>query len=177
MVCKEPVGSGRFRPSRNDLGDHRGATAPLFLMPDGHALSRSSFVKRLRLLLPILGVDAALYSPHSFRIGAASTAARANIPVYLIKILGRWSSSAYRRYLRHLRHSLRRSPLWLLHYLHQSGARSNLYEFRAYGPLPPLSSMQDHEEGWPLFVQIKEARGEHEILVGGKTPTVVHDRV
>jgi hypothetical protein len=80
--------------------DHRTATAPLFLMPDGHALSRSSFVKRLRLLLPILGVDAALYSPHSFRIGAASTAARANIPVYLIKILGRWSSSAYRRYLR-----------------------------------------------------------------------------
>ena len=35
--------------------------------------------------------------------------------------------------------------------------------FGAYGPLPPLSSMQHHEEGWPLFVQIKEARDEHEI--------------
>jgi hypothetical protein len=78
----------------------RSANTPLFLMPDGHALCRTQFVKRLRLLLSAIGVDASIFSAHSFRTGAASTAANVNIPVYLIKILGRWSSSAYRRYLR-----------------------------------------------------------------------------
>ena len=37
-----------------------------------------------------------------------------------------------------------------------------VFDSISFCPLPPLSSMQDHEEGWPLFVQIKEARGEHE---------------
>ena len=35
--------------------------------------------------------------PNTNRIGAASRAAKVNNPVYLIKILSRWSSSAYRR--------------------------------------------------------------------------------
>ena len=69
-------------------------------MPDGHALCRTQFVKRLRLLLSATGVDASLFSAHSFLIEAASAAANVNIPVYLIKIPGSWSSSAYRRYLR-----------------------------------------------------------------------------
>lgn len=72
---------------------------PLFIMPNGKALSRSETVKRLRILLSNIGVDASRYSGHSFRIGAASTAAKARIPIYLIKLLGRWSSSAYRRYI------------------------------------------------------------------------------
>ena len=98
---------------------------PLFLMPNGHPLSRSQFVQRRHLLLSNIGVDASLYSAHSFRIGAASTAANVNLPVYLIKILGRWSSSAYQRYLRVSSSTLAQalftmaSPL-----LHHSGARS-----------------------------------------------------
>ena len=87
------VRSQRFAEPRPD-------NTPLFRMPDGRALSRSQFLKRLKILLSTVGVDASLYSAHSFRIGAASTAANVNIPIYLIKILGRWSSSAYRRYLR-----------------------------------------------------------------------------
>lgn len=73
--------------------------APLFLMPNGKALSRFEFVRRLRRLLSDLGLDPTRYSGHSFRIGAASTAAIAGVPIYLIKKLGRWSSSAYRRYI------------------------------------------------------------------------------
>ena len=73
---------------------------PLFLIPNGHPLSRLQFVQRLHLLLSTIGVDASLYSAHSFRIGAASTAANVNLPVCLMKIVGRWSSSAYQRYLR-----------------------------------------------------------------------------
>ena len=39
-------------------------------------------------------------SSHSFRIGAATTAASAGIPDRTIRTLGRWSSDCYRRYIR-----------------------------------------------------------------------------
>ncbi len=37
---------------------------------------------------------------HSFRIGAATTAAESQIPDYLIQTLGRWKGSSYTRYTR-----------------------------------------------------------------------------
>ena len=38
------------------------------------------------------------YASQSFRIGAATTAAAAGLPTWLIKTLGRWSSDAYLTY-------------------------------------------------------------------------------
>ena len=40
------------------------------------------------------------FAGHSFRIGAATTAAQCGIQNALIKTLGRWESSAYTRYIR-----------------------------------------------------------------------------
>ena len=44
------------------------------------------------------------YNTHSFRIKAATTAASAGLLSWLIKILGRWPSVAYRKYI-HLHHT------------------------------------------------------------------------
>ncbi|CAF1636364.1 unnamed protein product [Rotaria magnacalcarata] len=74
-------------------------SSPLFIMPTGRTLTRTEFVKRLREVISSFGINSPLYSGHSLRIGAASTAAKAGLPIYLIKILGRWSSEAYRRYI------------------------------------------------------------------------------
>ena len=51
-------------------------------------------------------------SSHSFRIGAATTAAAAGYPRWLIQALGRWSSDCFRVYLRvtdHTRNLVSRS--------------------------------------------------------------------
>ena len=40
------------------------------------------------------------FSSHSFRIGAATSAAAVGLPDHLIQTLGRWTGQAYRRYTR-----------------------------------------------------------------------------
>ena len=58
-----------------------------------------------RLALGAAGLDASL-AGNNFRRGAATTAAAAGVEDALIKILGRWQSSAYLRYVRVPRESL-----------------------------------------------------------------------
>ena len=89
LQCRQAQFSDNFSPS-----------APLFLMPSGRALTRSAMLRRLRQVLGALAENPLLYSGHSFRIGAASTAATVGVPTFLIQALGRWTSDAYRRYLR-----------------------------------------------------------------------------
>ncbi len=73
---------------------------PLFLHKDGQPLSRSSLVRKVRSALTQAGVDASTCSGHSFRIGAASTAAAKAVEDAIIQILGRWQSTAYLRYVK-----------------------------------------------------------------------------
>ena len=68
---------------------------PLFITNDGKNLTRLLFSKRIDALLESLQVDTTQYNTHSFRIGAATTAAQAHISEAHIKMLGRWRSDAY----------------------------------------------------------------------------------
>ena len=72
---------------------------PLFLTQSGAPLARPSLVTELRGALSKLGLEADQYSGHSFRKGAATTAAAQGIPDSQIKLLGRRKSSAFQRYL------------------------------------------------------------------------------
>ena len=73
---------------------------PLFIFQDGTPLSRRQLVAHLRIALAGIGVDVTNYSGHSFRIGAASTAARAGFSDSFIQALGRWKLPAFSTYIR-----------------------------------------------------------------------------
>ncbi|XP_032231616.1 uncharacterized protein LOC116614582 [Nematostella vectensis] len=76
-----------------------GAPGPLFVMESGQPLSRQKLTSWLREILQLEGVPGN-YSSHSFRIGAATVAACNGLPDHLIQTLGRWTSGAYRSYIR-----------------------------------------------------------------------------
>ena len=73
---------------------------PLFIFQDGSSLSRHHLSQGPYRALETAGFDASGYSGHSFRIGAATAAAKAGLPDSLIKTLGRWQSSSYTLYIR-----------------------------------------------------------------------------
>ena len=73
---------------------------PLFQFKDGRALTCPRLVSELRKALAETGMKPENYAGHSFRIGAATTAAACGIPVEVIKTLGRWKSQAYQLYVR-----------------------------------------------------------------------------
>jgi hypothetical protein len=73
---------------------------PLFITKTGMPLSRNYFISLFRDTLMKIGIDPQAFSGHSFRIGAATSAAAAHIEDHLIKVLGRWSSDSYCRYIR-----------------------------------------------------------------------------
>ena len=87
---------------------------PLFIFRDGSPLSRPRLVQALRQALHMAGTSDAGYSGHSFRIGAATTAARAGLSDSLIKTLGRWRSSAFTLYIRSPWQSLAAASLALV---------------------------------------------------------------
>lgn len=83
----------------------QGATnsSPLFVDdPSASAetpLRRHTFLSYLRETLTRIGVDCRAFNGHSFRIGAATSAAAAGIEDHVIQTLGRWSSNCYIRYI------------------------------------------------------------------------------
>ena len=72
---------------------------PLFTYDDGTFLTRRRLNHILKQALPSLATRGTT-SSHSFRIGAATAAAAAGYPRWLIQHLGRWNSDCFRTYIR-----------------------------------------------------------------------------
>ncbi len=73
---------------------------PLFLDHAGKPASRTWFQKHLKAVLLSAGISARNFSSHSFRIGAATSAAQKGLTKHQIQTLGRWSSEAFQSYIR-----------------------------------------------------------------------------
>ena len=75
--------------------------SPLFTFSNGCPLTRQLFVGEVRKLIVLARIpNANQFNGHSFRIGAATTAAAAHTPEWLVRTLGRWKSDAVLRYIR-----------------------------------------------------------------------------
>ena len=72
---------------------------PLFKFQDGRFLTKDLFITRVRTALSVIDYDESSYAGHNFRIGAATTAVECGIEDSVIKMLGRWESSAYQLYM------------------------------------------------------------------------------
>ena len=79
-------------------------SSPLFVFKDRAYLTRSKLTTTLRNLLLAAGLNPNHYASHSFRIGAATSAAAAGLLDWQIQAMGRWSSNCNTRYI-HTPHS------------------------------------------------------------------------
>ena len=82
------------------LSYRRSSPGPILTFNDGRPLTQSMFVEAVKRALDTAGVDSSQYSGHSFRSGAATTAATKGIGDATIMMLGRWRSTAYQRYIK-----------------------------------------------------------------------------
>ena len=73
---------------------------PLFMWENRQPLTRDQFVKEVRKVLKKASLPAEQFAGHSFRIGAATTAATVGVEDSLIQTLGRWKSTAYLVYVK-----------------------------------------------------------------------------
>lgn len=73
---------------------------PLFCLADGSHVTRSYFDKFLHKCLSFCRLDSSRYKGHSFRIGAATHAANRGVSDGSIKMMGRWNSDAFKKYIR-----------------------------------------------------------------------------
>ena len=71
-----------------------------FLDSQAHPIAKTYFIRELRKVISALGLPQEQFAGHSFRIGAATSAAMAGVEDLTIQLLERWSSAAFLRYIR-----------------------------------------------------------------------------
>ncbi len=78
-------------------GTHKG---PLFCLADGLPITRHSFSKMLNMCVSFVGLNPTQLTSHSFRIGRATLGLEQGLSMEQIRLMGRWSSDAFRKYLK-----------------------------------------------------------------------------
>ena len=76
------------------------APGPLFQHLTGVPVNRTKFDEWLTRVIKHCRLDSTKYKDHSFRIGAASHAVPCGYSDSKIRLLGRWKSDAFKRYIR-----------------------------------------------------------------------------
>ena len=71
-----------------------------FFKINNRALDRVTLVNHIKHLATSLGLDSSRYSGHSLCIGGATSAAKAGLSQWQIKLLGWWNSQAYQVYIK-----------------------------------------------------------------------------
>ena len=82
---------------------------PLFCFINLRHIPRTFFTTKLKNCLSFCGWNTKLYLSHSFRIGGASFLASIGMSDTQIKLMGRWSSDAFIRYIRNQRYHILKS--------------------------------------------------------------------
>ena len=70
-------------------------TGPFFINSAAVPMTKDRFISRLWVVLMGIGVAQDQYAGHSFRIGAATSAALVGVEDSMIQTLGRWQSAAF----------------------------------------------------------------------------------
>ena len=78
-------------------------SGPLFCFVNQKHVPRNFFTSKLKSCLNFCGLNTKLYLSHSFRIGGASFLASLGMSDVQIKLMGRWSSDTFLRYIRNQR--------------------------------------------------------------------------
>jgi hypothetical protein len=73
---------------------------PLFCFPDNSPIPREFFTTKLKACLNFCGLDYSRYKTHSFCIGGASHFVALGYSDAKIRLLGRWKSDAFKKYIR-----------------------------------------------------------------------------
>ena len=85
---------------RNYLSVRGNQTGFLFMKGNGKAMSRIEFLALLKEILEYCGFDSKLFNTHSFRIGRATEMVKEGYSLEQIRMAGRWSSDAFKTYIR-----------------------------------------------------------------------------
>ena len=96
----DPVMALRHLFEVDPVPKEKWASTPLFREADGSAFTTRRVRTVVRGLVAFLGDNPAVYGAHSLRIGGATAAMAAGVPVHYIKAMGRWSSEIYEIYCR-----------------------------------------------------------------------------
>ena len=83
-----------------NLRPQTGPSAPLFLTSPHQHMTGAWFTQHLKRTLQRCNLPEGKYSSHSFRIGAATSAAAQGASAASLQQMGRWSSSAFTAYIR-----------------------------------------------------------------------------
>lgn len=73
---------------------------PLFVLNDGRQLTVHTMNMLIKSLMASAGIDPTSFSSHSFRAGAATSAAANGASAWQIKNMGRWKSDVFHKYIR-----------------------------------------------------------------------------